>query len=132
MNALKLRNNLPVYDNFFNDSVQLFNWPKVNIKETKKNFEVEINVPGLNKEDIHLGVENDMLNISIQKQKENENQNDYYLKREFQQQSFSRRFTLPDYVDKDDIKANYKNGILKIIFAKDPKKIKETKKIKIK
>src|SRR6476620_12798964 len=109
--------------------------PSVNLKETEKNFEVELAAPGLRKEDFKVEIDHDVLVISSERQQEKEetNKKGNYTRKEFSYQSFSRAFHLPENVDENKIEANYKDGILHIDIAKKhPDKKASTKTIQIK
>jgi HSP20 family protein len=92
--------------------------PAVNVKETDKNYEIEVAAPGRTKNDFNISAENGVLTISSEKSEEMESQENDYTRKEFSYSSFSRSFTLPDNANEDEIKANYANGILKLEVAK--------------
>jgi HSP20 family protein len=75
------------------------------------NFSLE--VPGLEKEDLKIGVENGHLTISGEKKVESEEGKEYFRRERFYGK-FSRTFRLPDTVDTERIKANLTNGVLRI------------------
>tara|TARA_R100001198_G_C5182879_1_gene178758 strand:- start:503 stop:934 length:432 start_codon:yes stop_codon:yes gene_type:complete len=107
-----------------NNNYETFSIPAVNIIENFPNFVVELAVPGLQKEDFSIEVEEDTLKISSKKAKEQteENNDSRFRKREFNYQSFERSFKLPENIKTEDIQANYENGILKITLPKEEKK----------
>ncbi len=107
-----------------NNNYETFSIPAVNIIENFPNFVVELAVPGLQKEDFSIEVEEDTLKISSKKAKEQteENSDSRFRKREFNYQSFERSFKLPENIKTEDIQANYENGILKITLPKEEKK----------
>lgn len=92
--------------------------PAVNIIDNADNFEVEMAVPGLNKNDFKIALDNELLTISFEKEHEVENEDKSYTKREFSYQSFKRSFTLPQTVESDKIAANYHDGILNVVIPK--------------
>jgi len=92
--------------------------PAVNVKETEKNFEIEVAAPGLTKKDFKITVENGVLTISSEKKEEKEQKEKDYTRMEFSYSSFSRSFSLPENVNEDDVKANYEDGLLKLNVAK--------------
>ena len=92
--------------------------PAVNVKETEKNFEIELAAPGLSKKDFKITVDNGVLTISSEKKEEKEQKEKDYTRKEFSYSSFSRSFTLPENVNEDDMKANYEDGLLKLSIAK--------------
>lgn len=114
---------------FFNDVYSLLNdsflnekiatrTPAVNIAETENEFEVELAVPGLNKEDFKINLDKNVLNVSADKKTETVNENKKITKREYSFNSFSRSFTLPESADHSKIEADYSAGILKLTIAK--------------
>ncbi|MGC6430856.1 MAG: Hsp20/alpha crystallin family protein [Jejuia sp.] len=92
--------------------------PKVNIRETKDEYFVDIAVPGMKKSDFNIDLDNEELIISAEVKAEEKNENKNYTRREFGYTSFKRTFTLPDTIDDSKIKANYENGILSITLPK--------------
>ncbi|MBB3187422.1 Hsp20/alpha crystallin family protein [Microbacter margulisiae] len=93
--------------------------PSVNIKESSEEFEVEVAAPGFGKNDFHIELNHNLLTISSDKQGESEAKEDkQFTRREFNYQSFSRSFTLPNTADSEKIEAKYENGILKVLIPK--------------
>lgn len=90
----------------------------VNIKETPDAFSVDMAVPGLNKSNFHIDLDNQVLSISAEITEENEAKDEKYTRREFGYSSFKRSFTLPETVDDSQIKANYQEGILSVYLPK--------------
>ena len=117
--------------NFFNNEERFEGTvPAVNIKEDNDKFALELAAPGMKKNDFHINVEKDVLTISSERKEEKEEKKDNYARREFYYNSFSRSFNLPDTIDVDNIKADYKNGILNITLPKK-EETKVTREIKI-
>lgn len=116
-------------DLFSDDFFTKKNTPAMNIKETKKNFEIELAVPGFNKKEIEVTLEDDFLRVCAEKSTENvETTTDDYTRKEFSYNSFERLIQLPTNINKtEEIKAVYKHGILKLELTKD-EKIKENHK----
>jgi len=112
-----------VLDEFFNDMPVLRSsesriLPKVNIAESDKSYQIELAVPGMEKEDFKIEVKNDLLVISSEKKEEKKEEGKNYSRREFSQCSFSRSFILPDIAESNKIEAAYKNGILEVTIPK--------------
>ena len=106
--------------------------PAVNIKENKDEYFLEIAVPGMNKSDFNIDVDNKILSISSEKEEQAETKEENYTRREFGYSSFKRTFTLPDTVESDNIKAQYKNGILSVHLPKrEEAKEKPAKRISV-
>jgi HSP20 family protein len=101
------------------------NIPAANIIENKDHYEVNLAVPGMKKEDFNIDVEGNVLTISAEKEEKKEEKDERYSRKEFSYTSFSRSFTLPDWVNKDKIDASYENGLLKVNLPKteDAKKL---------
>lgn len=94
-------------DRFFDsDWLKRQSVPAVNVKESEKEFEIEMAAPGLSKKDFNITVVKGILTISSEKEEEREEKEKDYTRREFSYNAFSRSFTLPEYVSEDDIKAN--------------------------
>lgn len=94
------------------------NLPSVNVKETPKEFVLEMAAPGLTRKDFKVEVDNNTLCISSEKEEEKKEENKDYTRREFSYNSFSRSFTLPDNVKENNVEAKYDNGILKVTIPK--------------
>lgn len=121
-------------DRFFNDSITRSGGstfvPKTDVVETATAYEVHLAVPGLNKEDINLEVNDSSLTISGERKFQNEKKEKNFHSIETHYGSFSRSFTLPENVDASKINARYNNGILEVTIPKDEKKVlKQTIKV---
>jgi HSP20 family protein len=102
-----------------------FNFPPTNIAETAEGYHLELNVPGRNKEDFKVNIENGLLAISCEKKEESNREGVKSIRKEFDFQSFKRSFNLDDKIDSGDIQAKYENGLLKLFLPKKPE-VKET------
>lgn len=106
--------------------------PAVNIKENADEFFLEIAVPGMKKSDFNIDLDNKILSISSETKEEHEETKENYTRREFGYSSFKRTFTLPDTIESDKIKAEYKDGILKVHLPKrEEAKQKPAKRISV-
>jgi HSP20 family protein len=106
-------------DRFFNSPwLKGQSLPAVNIRETEKNYEVELAAPGFNKKDFNVSIEKSLLTISAEKKEEEEQKENNYTRKEFSFSSFSRTFNLPENISEDDIQAKYEDGVLKLVLAK--------------
>lgn len=94
--------------------------PAVNISETESAFHIELGTPGLRKEDFKINVENDQLMISADRKPEVSEVPDgkKYNRREFNFNSFTRTFTLPETADQASIQAEYIDGVLLLTVGK--------------
>lgn len=101
--------------------------PRVDLRDTKDNVELTAELPGMKKEDIKVTYENGLLTISGERKREEKEENNNYFCGERRFGNFSRSFRLPEEVQTDKIKANYKDGVLHIslpkVEAKKPQEI---------
>ncbi|MBI9042436.1 Hsp20/alpha crystallin family protein [Lutibacter sp.] len=114
-----------IFDDFFRDwsstnfSRTNTTLPAVNIKEDDDQFLVKVAVPGMDKKDFNINLDNNILTIQSEKEVENNDENENYTRKEYSYQSFKRSFTLPkNVVDSEKIEANYINGELQITIPK--------------
>ena len=110
-----------LFDNekfFDSDWLKRQSLPPVNVKETEKQYEIEIAAPGRSKKDFSILAENGVLTISSEKKEEKELKEKGYTRKEFNYSSFARSFSLPENANEEEIKANYSDGILKLEVAK--------------
>lgn len=106
--------------------------PALNIKETDNAFEVELAAPGFSKKDFEVTIDDGCLNISAEKSDSKEEEDDNYSRKEFSYNSFEKRLQLPDSVKDENVKAKYKDGILRFdLVKKEEAKAKEPKVIEI-
>ena len=136
-------NNDPVFpvffNRFFNDDFDTYFsqrdcgcTPATNVAESDKGFEIEFAVPGMNRDDIKISVENNVLTVSSEKENKKEEKDRNFTRKEFVYGSFTRSFTLPRTVDVDQIQAHCENGILKIdLPKKEEARTKVSKEIKV-
>ena len=99
--------------NFFNRRHSV---PSVNSVENNDSFEIDLAVPGMKKDDFTIELNDKILVISSDNS--NYDQSERTRLNEFNYSSFQRSFRVPESVELDKIKANYKNGILKIKLPK--------------
>lgn len=104
------------------------------VKETETGYEVDVDLPGFKKDDIHLELNNGTLTISAQKSMEKNEQNDQgkVLRQERYSGAMSRSFYVGDQMTEEDIKARYEDGVLHLtVPKKDARKVPEKKTILI-
>lgn len=92
--------------------------PNVEVKETEKSFLIRAELPGLNKEDFKLYLENNNLILEGEKKFESEEKKDGYYRSERSYGSFRRVFRLGDEIDHKKVGAEFKNGLLSIMLNK--------------
>lgn len=94
---------------------------KTDIKEHKDGYELEIDLPGFHKDEIQAELKDGYLNISAAKQlnqDEKEKESGKYIRRERYSGSCQRSFYVGDEITQEDIKAEFKHGILKLFVLK--------------
>ena len=93
------------------------NVPSVNIRETNEAFIIELAAPGMQKEDLKIDLNKNVLSIFSEVNTEDQ-EGDKFLRREFVYNTFRRSFTLPRYADASKIAAKYENGVLFVTIPK--------------
>ena len=93
--------------------------PRVDLTESEDAYTVEVDVPGVNRDDININFHDQTLTISGERKSERkESEKGEYVRIERQYGSFYRSFTLPRTVDSNNIEASYDNGVLVITVPK--------------
>ena len=92
--------------------------PAVDLIDKKDRLIAKVELPGINKEDLNVEVEDGLLKIRGERKKEEEVEDKDYYRCERYYGSFSRNVKLPDAVDKNKVKASYKDGILTVDMPK--------------
>ncbi len=116
---------------FFNDSYERDFIPSVDVLESEKNYEIKVSVPGLDKKDINVEIDDRVLTISGERKFSNEDEGTKYKTVETHYGSFKRSFRLPENVDESAVRAEYTNGILDVVIPKS-EVVKNNRVIKIK
>lgn len=99
--------------------------PAVDIKETDQAFTVEAELPGMSKDDVKVTVHDGVLTIKGERKQEEETEDKKVHRIERFYGSFMRRFTLPENVDENSVRANFKDGLLTLTINKaEPKEPK--------
>ena len=102
-------------------------YPKVNVYEYDDKIGIVAEIPGLNKKQLNVDVEDGVLTISGDKHSTFEDDGAKVLRRELKQSSFKRSFELGEQLDGDNIAANFKDGVLSVSIPKiEPEKPKKT------
>ena len=126
-----------MFDDFFNNGFMPranSTAPAVNVKETDKEYTMELAAPGIKKEYCRVGINDEgFLTVAIENKQEHkhEDKNHHYLRREFSYSNYEQNYTLPDDVQKDNISAKVEDGSLTITMPKTAPKEKVTKSIEI-
>jgi HSP20 family protein len=119
-------------DRFFNESLSRSGGsaysfvPRVDVIENEKAYEIHVAVPGMNKEDFKLDLNDNYLTVSGERKFTKEQKDKNFHAIETQYGTFSRSFALPENVDAQRINAKYNHGILEINIPKDEKKTLKT------
>lgn len=92
--------------------------PACNAYEDEQGFWIQAALPGMDRQDIHLVMEDGVLTIKGEQKQEEGNAKRVYMTREFQGGAFSRAFRVPASVDADKISATYKDGVLTVALPK--------------
>ena len=118
-------------DDFFNEAVSSSNAfvPGIDISETDDQFQVQVELPGMERDDIEVSLENNVLTINGERKFEEKENGKKFHKVESHYGTFSRSVQLPENVDADSVDAHYKDGILHISIDKSEDKVR--KKIEI-
>ena len=110
------------------------NMMKTDIREHDEGYELDIDLPGFKKDEINVQLDNGYLTISASKglDKDKESKKGKYIRRERHAGAMQRSFYVGDGITEEDIKARFKNGILRLsIPKKDAKAVEEKKSIAI-
>jgi HSP20 family protein len=123
------------FNHLFNDSIlktkNSESWyPAVDILNTKDSVVLNIELPGLKKEDITVKIEDRVLTIEGERKIETEENRENFFRQERTYGNFKRSFHLSDDVLIDDVNADFKDGVLKLVLKKDNTK-EELKQITI-
>ena len=128
-----------IFDRFFEDfrmlpfqNRDLASFPRIDIKETKKEVLVSAELPGMDVKDIDISITNPILTLRGEKEQESKHEEEDYYHMERSYGSFNRSIPLPSEVESDNVKAEFKNGLLKVSMTKKPEAQQKGKKIEIK
>lgn len=127
-NWLSLRDEMDrFFDDFFGSDLDRFpagfetKWmPSADLLETDNELVAKVELPGMDKKDINISVQDNVLMIRGTKTQEKEDKNENYHRIERSFGSFQKSLNLPVPVDVKKVKASYKNGVLKVTLPKVP------------
>lgn len=108
----------PLWESSLWDGKGLTKVPAANIHETDNEFVIELAAPGMNKKDFEVDIDNNVLEIKVEKEERSKEDKPQYTRREYDYTAFYRAFNLPETVQSEKIKAEYKDGLLKIVLPK--------------
>lgn len=134
------RNSLFDLDNFFNGWSPWENTnklgafaPRVDVKEKNNAYEISVELPGVDKKDVHVSLQNGVLSIEAETRQENKEEKDgKIIRQERRYGKFFRSFDLGPQVHERDITANYNNGVLTLVAPKANPEIPSARRIEIK
>ncbi|QOJ29144.1 MAG: Hsp20/alpha crystallin family protein [Ignavibacteriales bacterium] len=95
----------------------IFN-PRLNVFEDNQNLYIEAEIPGVNKEDLKISLQDNTITISGEKKFEDEKKEKNYYRVERRYGSFRRSFSLPVEVNDSKVEAKFENGVLKVSLEK--------------
>ncbi|WP_373031118.1 Hsp20/alpha crystallin family protein [Sulfurovum sp.] len=135
----EFRNGFKHFDSFLDNFIENrgsllktdFN-PSVNTREGEHAYHVEVDLPGVKKEDIDVDVKDNIVTISGERKTKKEVKEEDYYKVESSYGKFERSFTLPENVDVENIHAESQDGVLEVVIPKLAKAENKSKKIEIK
>lgn len=104
--------------------------PRVEVQENGKTYTVTVELPGVDQKDVKVLVEDDVLTISGEKHVERTDEKTHYSERSYG--SFTRAFTLPSDADRNDISANFANGVLTLRIGKAAHGAERARQIEVK
>ena len=119
-----------IFNDGWNKSIISSNNPSVDIIENENEFELTADLPGLDKKDVNLSLQEGVLKLTADQKTNNDSKDAYWL-RERYSKTYNRSFTLPNNVVEEKINASFKNGSLKVILPKEEEVKTIVKKIKI-
>jgi HSP20 family protein len=106
--------------------------PAVNTREDADAYYIDVDLPGVKKEDVEISIDKNVLTIKGKREVRKEVKEEDYYRIESAYGSFARSFTLPEKVDTEKIEAKTENGVLEIVIPKLKVEKETTKKIEIK
>jgi len=113
-----------LFNQFFNtleneEPKEVFDFtPSVNTREGKEAYHIDVDLPGIDKADVEISVDKNILTISGKRELKEEVKEENYYRVESSYGTFSRSFTLPEKIDIENIRAASDNGVLEIIVPK--------------
>ena len=123
-----------LFNNFFpagfrGSAREKISWmPKVNVKELDDRFELIAEIPGMEKDELSIEVQENVLTVRGEKKTSEKGENEKMHICEVSYGKFERSFKLPENIKVDDVDAEYKNGVLRVSIPKtEPAKPKEIK-----
>lgn len=115
-----------MFDNFFptrytseeEEASQAVWAPRVDLSETEDLYRIELDVPGMTRDDLNISYQDNQLTVSGERREEAKDEDSEYVRVERSFGHFYRSFRLPKTVNAEDIEATYENGVLTIEVPK--------------
>lgn len=105
--------------------------PSMDVVEDKDHFSIQLEMPGMDEKDIHLSIADNVLTISGEKSISKKNKHKKYVSREISYGKYERSISLPSSVNVDEVKANFKKGMLWVQLPKKEEATSGSRDIKI-
>jgi HSP20 family protein len=122
LNRVFSRPSLPGTNGNGKEAMTVADWvPSVDVSETEGEYQIKAEIPDVKKEDVKVTVEDGVLTIQGERKHEKEEKGKKYHRVERSYGSFIRSFTLPDLVDEEKVKAEFKDGVLNLQLPKSEK-----------
>jgi HSP20 family protein len=126
-----------LFESFFNPSYEeetaltAFS-PAVDVIEHEKEYQIQVELPGMSKDEVKVSVKDNLLSISGEKKREHKVEGKNYQRTERVFGSFQRSFRLPDYAELEKIEAEFKDGVLNIVIPKKKESLAKQIEVKVK
>ncbi|HSA84949.1 MAG TPA: Hsp20/alpha crystallin family protein [Nitrospira sp.] len=105
-----------------NETMIVADWtPSVDISETESEYQIKAEIPDVKKEDVKVTVEDGVLTIQGERKQEKEEKGKKFHRIERSYGSFVRTFSLPDVIEEEKVKAEFKDGVLNLHLPKSEK-----------
>jgi HSP20 family protein len=123
------------FDNFFDDNMfpaffSVDHPMKADIRETDKEYIVDVEIPGVKKEDIKLDLRDDVLTVSVERNEEVNEERENFIRKERRYGAYNRSFNV-EGVKNEEVTAKYNDGILTINLPKNEADKKKSRNIEI-
>lgn len=109
-----------IFDRFFEEmnGVERLARPAVNILEGEQGYWLELVIPGVPKDEVKIELEDTHLLVSYDASKQRVEEGYRFRRKEFAVRSFTRKFAIPEHIDREQIKAQFEHGVLRIHLPK--------------
>ena len=130
LNRMFARNAIPTSNG--KETMIVADWtPSVDISETEGEYQIKAEIPDVKKDDVKITLEDGVLTIQGQRKQEKEERGTKYHRIERSYGSFARTFSLPDVIEVEKVKAEFKDGVLHLHLPKSEKAKPKTIEVKV-